>query len=54
MANEVNNAASDDDYVVKNSDGTLTCRAPPYTQSDVSNSEADGNKNLILFFGNLL
>ena len=48
--NEGNNAASDDDYVVKNSDGTLTCRAPPYTESDAPDSEADGNKDLLIIF----
>ena len=48
--NEGNNAASNDDYVVKNSDETLTCRAPPYTESDASDSEADGNKDLLIIF----
>ena len=50
VVNEGNNAASDDDYVVKNSDGTLTCRAPPYTESDAPDSEADGNKDLLIIF----
>ena len=45
-----NNAASDDDNMVKNSNGTLTCRAPPYTESDTSDSEADGNKDLLFTF----
>ena len=36
--------------MVKNSDGALTCRAPPYTESDASDSEADGNKNLFIFW----
>lgn len=40
MANKGNNAASDDDCVVKNSDGTLTCQDPPYAESDASDSEA--------------
>ena len=39
VANEEKNTESNDDYVVKNSDGTLTCRAPPYTESDASDSE---------------
>ena len=34
VPNEGINATSNDDYVVKNSDGTLTCRAPRYTESD--------------------
>ena len=50
MPNEGNNAASGDDYVVKNSDVTLTCRAPPHTESNVSDSEADGNKDLLIIF----
>ena len=45
-----NNAASDDDNMVKNSNGTLTCRAPPYTESDTSDSEADDNKDLLFTF----
>ena len=31
-------------------DGTLTCRASPYPESDASDSEADANKNLIIIF----
>ena len=50
VPNEGNNAASGDDYVVKNSDVTLTCRAPPHTESNVSDSEADGNKDLLIIF----
>ena len=45
-----NNAASDDDDMVKNSNGTLTCRTPPYTESDTLDSEADGNKDLLFTF----
>ena len=45
---EENNAASDNDYVVKNSDRTLTCRAPRYTESDAS--EADRNKDILIIF----
>ena len=50
VANEGNNAASDDGYKVKNFNGTLTCRAPPYTESDASGREADGNKSLLIIF----
>ena len=50
MANEGNNAAFDDGYKFKNFDETLTCRAPPYTESDVSGSEADGNKSRLIIF----
>ena len=50
VANERNNAGSNDDYVVKNSNGTLTCITPPYTESDASDSEADGNKNVPIIF----
>ena len=45
-----NNAASNDDFVVKNSDGPLKCRAPPYTKPDALDSEADGNKDLLIIF----
>ena len=48
VTNEENNAASDNDYVVKNSDRTLTCRAPRYTESDAS--EADRNKDILIIF----
>ena len=34
-----------DDYVVKNLDG-----APPYAESDASDSEADGNENNLISF----
>ena len=50
VTNEGNNAASDDDDMVKNSNGTLTCRTPPYTESDTLDSEADGNKDLLFTF----
>ena len=54
VANEGNNAASDDGYKVKNFNGTLTCRAPPYTESDASGSEADGNKSLLIIFWKII
>ena len=50
MPSEGNYAVSDDDYVVKNSGGTLTSRAAPYTEPDASDSEADGNKDLLIIF----
>ena len=40
--------------MVKNSDGTLTCRAPPYAESDASDNEADGNEDLIIFWKSLI
>ena len=50
VTNEWNNAASDDDYAVRNSDGILTCRAPPYTESDALDSKAGVNKDLLVIF----
>ena len=49
VAYERNNAATDDDYVDKTFDRILTCRAPPHTESDASDSEVDGNKPYIIF-----